>query len=62
MVHSFMVPRPVVHQRWTSSGFVHACHTRSFGASNSRSIRICVSSGRVTLALCVLVIVLTFLV
>src|SRR3954465_11235468 len=43
-------PRFACHQRFTSSGVVPARYTKGFGASNSRVIRICVSVGRVTLA------------
>src|SRR5919106_953760 len=43
-------PRWPLHQRLTSSGVVHARYTRCLGASNSRTIRICVSLGSVTAA------------
>src|SRR5262245_27271576 len=43
-------PRPACHQRFTSSGVVHALQTRWRGASNSRVIRISVSDGSVTTA------------
>src|SRR6476659_7006448 len=49
------------HQRLTSSGVVHARYTRCFGASNSRVIRICVSVGRVTVAVPLLVTAISFL-
>src|ERR1700745_3342462 len=43
-------PRLACHQRATSSGVVHARHTRCFGASNSLVIRICLSVGSVSVA------------
>src|ERR687894_412370 len=43
-------PRSPPHQRSTSSGSVHAFHTRCRGASNSRVMRICSSVGSVTVA------------
>src|SRR4029077_20019091 len=49
------------HQRLTSSGVVHARYTRCFGASNSRVMRICVSVGRVTVAVPLLVTAISFL-
>src|SRR6266540_646989 len=48
-------PRLACHQRLTSSGAVNALYTRCFGASNSRSMRICSSVGSVTFALPLLV-------
>src|SRR5262249_8906297 len=50
ILQSVTSPRFACHQRFTSSGVVHALNTRCFGASNSRVIRICVSVGRVTFA------------
>src|SRR6476469_7202023 len=55
-------PRSVVHNRRTRSGVVQACNTRSFGASNSRVIRICRSVGRVTVAVPLLVIAISVVV
>src|SRR6476469_2014172 len=49
------------HQRLTNSGVVHARYTKCFGASHSRVIRICVSVGRVTVAVPLLVTAISFL-
>src|SRR4029077_14535763 len=54
-------PLLACHQRLTRSGVVHARYTRCFGASNSRVIRICVSVGRVTVAVPLLVTAISFL-
>src|SRR5215210_2894406 len=48
-------PRFPLHQRLTSSGVVHALYTRCLGASKSRVMRICSSSGSVTFAVPLLV-------
>src|SRR6476620_5485064 len=58
---SVTLPLFACHQRLTSSGVVHARYTRCFGASNSRVIRICVSVGRVTVAVPLLVTAIFFL-
>src|SRR5262249_20909881 len=55
-------PRFACHQRRTSSGLVQALKTSSFGASNSRVIRICSSVGSVTVALRVTVMSFVLLV
>src|SRR5712691_5302521 len=57
----FTSPRFACHQRLTSSGVVHASYTRCLGASNSRVMRICLSVGRVTVAVPLLVIAIFFL-
>src|SRR5436309_13226169 len=54
-------PRFACHHRLTSSGVVHALYTRCLGASNSRVIRICLSLGRVTVAVPLLVAAIPFL-
>src|SRR6266566_5808684 len=55
----FTSPRFACHQRLTSSGVVHASYTRCLGASNSRVMRICLSVGRVTVAVPLLVIAIS---
>src|SRR5216117_3737830 len=54
-------PRFGCHHRLTSSGVVHALYTRCLGASNSRVMRICLSLGRVTVAVPLLVTAISFL-
>src|SRR6266568_6386938 len=54
-------PRFACHQRLTSSGVVHALYTRCLGASKSRVMRICLSFGRVTVAVPLLVTAISFL-
>src|SRR5262245_52410163 len=54
-------PRLACHQRITSSGVVNAFQTSSFGASNSRVIRIWSSAGSVTFAERLVVTVISFL-
>src|SRR5260370_1762296 len=54
-------PRFACHQRFTSSGVVHALYTRCLGASNSRVMRICSSLGSATVAAPLLVTAISFL-
>jgi hypothetical protein len=46
------------HHRFTSSGVVYTWNTSRAGASNSRVMRICVSDGVVTAAVCVVPVVI----
>src|SRR4051812_26574756 len=54
--HEVIVPRRPAHHCETSEGSVHARHTSSRGASNSRVTRISVSVGRVITAVPLLAI------
>src|SRR5262249_37198142 len=54
-------PRFACHQRFTSSGVVNAFQTSSAGAANSRVIRICSSVGSDTVAVPLLLAVISCL-